>query len=158
MHGKLKGRYRLIWLVYKYSEIFKIFWTCSSKWSHLSFVVDSNLCEGCVWKKKNLLKELVYGFRCSVFKLNSQCGQFQWTKVVLLPLWFVEALYVGGSHPYLEYVLISGATVCVVGHISDCSVFFHSDCPHRHHHLLSSQHSSVQDVCVLHRGKKKIKK
>lgn len=54
MHGKLKGRYRLIWLVYKYSEIFKIFWTCSSKWSHLSFVVDSNLCEGCVWKKKKI--------------------------------------------------------------------------------------------------------
>lgn len=54
---------------------------------------------------------------------------------------------------YLEYIFISGATVCVVRHISDYSIFFHSYCPHRHHHLLSSQNSCVQDVRVLQRGK-----
>lgn len=54
---------------------------------------------------------------------------------------------------YLENIFISGATVCVVRHISYDSVFFHSYCPHRHYHLLSSQDSRIQDLCVLKRGK-----
>lgn len=57
-----------------------------------------------------------------------------------------------GSKFYLEYIFISGATVCVVRHIRDHSIFFHSYCPHRHHHLLSSQNGCIQDLCVLQRG------
>ena len=59
----------------------------------------------------------------------------------------------GGGKSYLEYIFISGATVCVDRHIGDHSVFFHRYCPHRHHHLLSSQNRCVQDLCVLQRGR-----
>lgn len=58
-------------------------------------------------------------------------------------------MYEDGEESYLENIFISGATVCVVRHVSYNSIFLHSYCPHRHHHLLSSQYSCVQDLCVL---------
>lgn len=61
--------------------------------------------------------------------------------------------YESMTHTYLENVFIGGAAVCVVGNISDDPVLLHSDCPHRHHHLFSSQNSCIQDVGVLQRRK-----
>lgn len=61
--------------------------------------------------------------------------------------------YESMTQTYLENILIGGATVCVVRNVSDDSVLLHSDCPHRHHHLFSSQNSCIQDVGVLQRRK-----
>lgn len=60
------------------------------------------------------------------------------------------------SQTYLEYVFIGGTTVCVVRDIGDYSIFLHSNCPHRHHHLFPGQDSCVQHVCVLQTGKSAI--
>lgn len=54
---------------------------------------------------------------------------------------------------YLEYIFISGATVCIVRHIGDYSIFFNSYCPNRHRHLLSGHSCCVYDIRVLQRGK-----
>lgn len=73
-------------------------------------------------------------------RMISLCVLYLWTNLTKVKRRF-----------YLENVFITGAAVCVVGYICDCSIFLHSYCPHRHHHLLSSQHSCVQDLCVLQR-------
>ena len=57
---------------------------------------------------------------------------------------------------YLKNIFITGAAVCVVRYICDYSIFLHSYCPYRHHHFLPSQHSSVQDLCVLERSRGKM--
>lgn len=60
------------------------------------------------------------------------------------------------SQTYLEYILVGGATVCVVRNIGDYPIFLHSNCPHRHRHLFPSQDGCVQHVCVLQGGKSSI--
>lgn len=71
-------------------------------------------------------------------------------------LFIVKEVIRGTCKSYLENVFISGATVCVIRHIRDYSIFLHSYCPHRHHHLLSRQHSGVQNLRVLQREQREM--